>query len=117
MRGLEIAITPSMPAPASANVIWTPPTEISTLAPMNDAANASDVSAFWSAIDTAVQRVRHRGAEQQPVVHEREPVAEAAEDEHRQQQPQVGHERAQQQVAGHAAEPGDVRAAPLPRAA
>ena len=49
MRGLEIAMTPSMPAPASANVICTPPTEIKTLAPMNDVANASEVSAFCSA--------------------------------------------------------------------
>ena len=67
-------------------------------------------------VDAPVQRVRNGGAEQQPVVHEREPVAEAAEHEHRQQHPQVRDERAQQQVDRHAGEPGDVGTAPLPRA-
>ena len=60
-----------------------------------------------------MQRVRDRLPEQQPVVHEREAVPEAAEHEHRQQEPEAGHQAAQHEVDRHAAEPEKVGAAPL----
>ena len=47
-----------------------------------DAQNAPDVQVLWSANSTAVQRLGHRVCEQQPVVHEREAVAEPTEREH-----------------------------------
>ena len=106
---------PACQPPAIANVVCTPPTEISTLAAMNEAAKASEVSAFCSAKTRPCSDVRHGVAEQQPVVHEREAVAEAAEDEDRQQNPQLRPHGAQRQVDRHAAEPHDVGPPPLER--
>ena len=61
-----------------------------------------------------VQRLGHRVGQQQPVVHEREAVAEAAERERREHEPEEGGDGAQDQVGGHADEPEHVGLAPLP---
>ena len=72
------------------------------LAPMNDPANASDVNVFWSA-KTRPCSASGTAARAAAVVDEREAVAEAAEREHGEHEPQVRGERAEQQIDGHAA--------------
>ena len=89
-------------SPPHRNIAWMPSAEISAPASDERDHEGRRRARLLEREQAAVQRLRHGVGEQQAVVDEREAVAEAAEHEHGEQQPEVGRDRAQQQVDGHA---------------
>ena len=101
-------------SPAKRNIAWTPSVEISAPAATKAMHEGARGAGLVQREQPAVQRLGHRVGEQQAIVHEREAVAEAAERERHQHEPEERRDGAQDQVGGHADEPEHVGLAPLP---